>query len=114
MESQLRNELQSQFTSFDFARFQQHIEVTNLKLSSFEERLVNAGSLPSFALLSSRLERNEKLFNELQLQQAMTQVWSRPLDTFDAQLNEFRRIQASLPTVDVKVNQLESQMSSGE
>ena len=51
MESRLRNEIQSQFASFDFARFQQHIEVTNLKLSSFEERLVNVGSLPSFALL---------------------------------------------------------------
>ena len=112
MESRLRNEFQSQFASFDFARFQQHIEVTNLKLSSFEERLVNVGSLPPFALLSSRLERNEKLLNELQPQIAMTQVWSRRLDTFDAQLNEFRRIQASLPTLDVKANELESQMSS--
>ena len=112
MESRLRNKFQSQFASFDFARFQQHIEVTNLKLSSFEERLVNVGSLLPFALLSSRLERNEKLLNELQPQIAMTQVWSRRLDTFDAQLNEFRRIQASLPTLDVKVNELESHMSS--
>ena len=112
MECRLRNEFQSQFASFDFARFQQHIEVTNLKLSSFEERLVTVGSLPPFALLSSQLERNEKLLNELQPQIAMTQVWSRCLDTFDAQLNEFRRIQASLPTLDVKVNELESQMSS--
>ena len=60
MESRLRNEFQSPFASFDFARFQQHIEVTDLKLSSFEERLVNVGSLAPFALLSSRLERNEK------------------------------------------------------
>ena len=37
MESRLRNEFQSQFASFDVARFQQHIEVKNLKLSSFEE-----------------------------------------------------------------------------
>ena len=112
MESRPRNEFQSQFASFHFAGFQQHIEVTNLKLSSFEKRWVNVGSLPSFALLSLRLERNEKLLNELQPQIAMTQVWSRRLDTFDAQLNEFRRIQAYLPTLDVKVNELESQMSS--
>ena len=112
MESRVRNEYQSQFASFDFARFQRDIEVTNLKLSSFEERLVNVGSLPSFALLSSRLEWNEKLLNELQPQKAMTQVWSRRLDTFDAQLNEFRKIQASLHTLDVKVNELASQMSS--
>ena len=73
---------------------------------------MNVGSLPSFAFVSSRLERNENLLDDLQPQIAMTQVWSRRLDTFDAQLNEFRRIQASLPTPDVKVNELESQMSS--
>ena len=112
MESRLRNEFPSQFASFDFARFQQDIEVTNLKSSSFEERLVNVGSLPSFALLSSRLERNVKSLNDLQPQIAMTQVWSTLLDTFDTQLNELRRIQASLPTLDVRVNELESQMSS--
>ena len=50
MGSRLRNEFEFQLASFDFARFQQQIEVTSLKLSSFEERLVNVGSLPSLAL----------------------------------------------------------------
>ena len=112
MESRRRNEFQSQFASLDFARFQQHIEVTNLKLSSFEERLVNVDSLPSFALPSSGLERNETLLSEVQPQIAMTQMLSRRLDPFNAQLNAFRRIQASLPTLDVKVNELASEKSS--
>ena len=58
-------------------------------------------------------QRNEKLLDELQPQIEMTQVCSRRPDAFDAQLNQFRRIQASVPTLDVKVNELESQMSSG-
>ena len=74
MESRLRTQFQSQFASFDFASFEQHIEVTSLKLSPFEEQLGNAGSLPSLALFTSQWERNEKLLNELQPQSAMTQV----------------------------------------
>ena len=89
MESRLRNEFQSQFASFHFATFQQHIEVKNLKFLSFEERLVNVGSLPSVALFSLPLKGNEKLLNELRPQIAMTQVWSRRPDTFPAQFKNF-------------------------
>ena len=111
MESRLRTEFQSHLSLLDVASFQRQFEVTTLKLSSLEEPLANVTSSQSLALLSTRLERNEKLLLDLQPQISMTHVWSRRLDTFDSELSEFGRVQASLPTLDVKVHELESQMS---
>ena len=58
MESRLKTEFQSQLSWLDIASFQRQFEVTNLKLSSLEERLANVTSSQSSGLLSTRLERN--------------------------------------------------------